>query len=610
MAVPAYSTDLTDITTSFTTGWALTSEGGGGQNALTAPETDDFIQGTQAVSRNPFSSSIRGIIYDNAANVAVAAGDAVFLWWKADVAQALGTKAAGGVSLNLGTSDAIYKKFYVAGNDNYALGGWRCTPIDPSATESALRGSPGAPPYAFFGVAFNVPGAGPSKGFPFKIDMTRHGRQIDVTEGEIANPSTWDALTLFSDDISRNYGIVQGTNTGAEVQGIINWGTAAAGVYSRDSNRSIVFVDTEYTIANFTQLIFNNASSDIEWDAISITALGTNNRGIITVNNNAPFTMTNSTFTGINTTSGGGTNTVLNGSKWSGCNSVSSIGGSYLGCSILSPTVAIDASGFTHNVASDPDGKLNNMTFSKGVSAHHAIEFGSSSLATMTLRGIDFTGFNIANESNDSALYFVDTGADVNWTVNLVGCSGNISYKKVRAGDTVTLVADPVTYKITVQDTDGAVIDAARVFFTVATGGPLFFQASVTITRVGTVATVSHTAHGIANGDKVVIRGVNQSEYYGIHTVSNVTTNTYDYTVAGAPTTPATGTITSSVVLISELTDALGVVSGSRTFASNQPISGNVRKSSSSPYYKTGAIVGTINNTTGLDLTVTLLSDE
>jgi hypothetical protein len=250
------------------------------------------------------------------------------------------------------------------------------------------------------------------------------------------------------------------------------------------------------------------------------------------------------------------------------------------------------------------------MTLSKGVSAHHAIEFGSSSLATMTLRGIDFTGFNIANESNDSALYFVDTGADVNWTVNLVGCSGNISYKKVRAGDTVTLVADPVTYKITVQDTDGAVIDAARVFFTVATGGPLFFQASVTITRVGTVATVSHTAHGIANGDKVVIRGVNQSEYYGIHTVSNVTTNTYDYTVAGAPTTPATGTITSSVVLISELTDALGVVSGSRTFASNQPISGNVRKSSSSPYYKTGAIVGTINNTTGLDLTVTLLSDE
>jgi hypothetical protein len=64
MAVPAYATDLTDITTSFAAGWALVSEGGGGQNALTSPETDDFIQGTNCVSRNPFSSSIRGIIYN------------------------------------------------------------------------------------------------------------------------------------------------------------------------------------------------------------------------------------------------------------------------------------------------------------------------------------------------------------------------------------------------------------------------------------------------------------------------------------------------------------------------------------------------------------------
>ena len=610
MAVPTYTTDLTDITSSFTTGWSLTSEGGGGQNTLTAPETDDFIQGTQSVSRNPFSSSIRGIIYDNVSTVSVATDDAVFIWWKADVAQALATKASGGVSLNLGTSVSVYKKFYVAGNDNYAIGGWRCVPIDPSATQSALRGTPGAPPYDFFGVAYNVPASGPSKGFPFKVDMIRHGRSIDITEGEIANPATWDSLTTFADDTARRWSITQGTDTGAQVQGILNWGTATTAVYSVDVNRAIVFLDTEYTVTDFTQLVFANAGTNIEWDALSITALGTFNRGIISILNNALVDITNSSITGIDTTTGGGTNTVFDGTKWSGCNEVTSSGGSYLGCSILTPTVAVDSAGFVYNVNADPDGELDNMTFSKGTNAHHAIEFGSSSPAAMTLRGCDFSGFNAADGNNDSTLYFVDTGADVDWVISLVGCNGDISFKKVRAGDTVTLVADPVTYKLTVQDTSGVPIQDARVFFPVASGGPLFFEASVTITRVGTVATVTHTDHGLSNGNKIVIRSVDQSEYYGIHTVSNVTTNTYDYTVAGSPTTPATGTITSTYVLISALTDAIGVVSGSRTFASNQPIGGNIRKSSASPYYKTGAIVGTINNTTGLDLTITLLSDE
>ena len=98
MAVPEYATDLTDITTSFTIDWNLVSEGGGGQNSLTAPETDDYIQGTEAVSRNPFSTSIRGVAYDRAA-ITVATDDAVFHWWKADVAAALDSFANGGVHL-------------------------------------------------------------------------------------------------------------------------------------------------------------------------------------------------------------------------------------------------------------------------------------------------------------------------------------------------------------------------------------------------------------------------------------------------------------------------------------------------------------------------------
>ncbi|MBN2476320.1 MAG: lamin tail domain-containing protein [Pirellulales bacterium] len=63
------------------------------------------------------------------------------------------------------------------------------------------------------------------------------------------------------------------------------------------------------------------------------------------------------------------------------------------------------------------------------------------------------------------------------------------------------------------------------------------------ITRVGSTATVTLTAHGYANGDVVDIYGSKQREYNGAFTVANATVNTFQVTVTGAPTSPATGTI-------------------------------------------------------------------
>jgi len=452
MATPAYATDLADIVTVWTVatpGWSLQTEGGGGQNAITAPEQDDFIQGTESVSRNPFSSSIRGMAYDNNATVAVTTDDAVFYWWKADVAQALDDKAAGGVHLTMGIGITDYMKHYIAGKDTYALGGWKCDPIDPNDGGDLDRGTPGTPDYDWFGICFDVPASGPTKGFPFKIDMIRHGRSVDVIDGEIADAASWDKLTVYSDDITRRWGIVQKTDTGAEQQGILNWGTAAALVYSRDSGKSIVFKHTEFTVSDFTQLIFNNGSSDVVWDAMSITALGTHNRGIIIVNDNAAVTITNSAITGIDTTADGGTNSVWDGTKWDGTNAITYLGGSFLGCKILTPTVAIDSYSMLWNVAINPNGKLDGMEFSKGANDHHAISFGTSAPQTMTLTGIAFSGFHVDIQESSSALYFPDTGSDVTWTVNLSGCTGDINYYKERGGDTVLLVADQITFGFT-----------------------------------------------------------------------------------------------------------------------------------------------------------------
>lgn len=69
--------------------------------------------------------------------------------------------------------------------------------------------------------------------------------------------------------------------------------------------------------------------------------------------------------------------------------------------------------------------------------------------------------------------------------------------------------------------------------------------ASITITRVTTVATVTWTAHGTSVGDQVVIAGCTDPAYNGVQTVATVpTANTFTYQVFGSPITPAAGTPT------------------------------------------------------------------
>jgi|GEM_PF-390353 len=64
------------------------------------------------------------------------------------------------------------------------------------------------------------------------------------------------------------------------------------------------------------------------------------------------------------------------------------------------------------------------------------------------------------------------------------------------------------------------------------------------ITSAGGIATVTLPAHGYADGDSVLITGAEQPEYNGVFAISNVTANTFQYSVPGAPPSPATGVIT------------------------------------------------------------------
>lgn len=91
----------------------------------------------------------------------------------------------------------------------------------------------------------------------------------------------------------------------------------------------------------------------------------------------------------------------------------------------------------------------------------------------------------------------------------------------------------------TVPTTAPAIRYLRQTGFTTAAAG-----ATVTIARSGTVATVTHTGHGFSDFDLVAIAGADQAAYNGNKRITLVDANSYTFTVAGAPVTPATGTIT------------------------------------------------------------------
>ena len=176
-------------------------------------------------------------------------------------------------------------------------------------------------------------------------------------------------------------------------------------------------------------------------------------------------------------------------------------------------------------------------------------------------------------------------------------------------GGTVTIV-NSVPVVVTVKDVaTGAVIEGARVLLTSDTGGSLPYQASVTITRASTTATVTHTSHGFSTGQKVLISGASQYEYTGVKTITVTGTNTYTFSVSGSPATPATGTITSTTVLAEDLTDVAGQLTTELRYSSDQPVGGRVRRGTDTPFYRTQRISSTIT-AAGLNLTILMVKDE
>ena len=537
MVAPVYTTDLALITDAeTTTGWSALGTGGAGLN----DETDYYIEGNQCVSKNGWTGAIKGMIFSAGATT-ITTNDAVFVWSKQNNRNLLNSQAAGGVQVLIGSNSNAFDQFYVDGNDSEGsnLAGWRNYAVDPTATPSNTTGSPSGT--SWFGVQWSIGGSGTLKGAPNAIDVIRHGRELRCTDGDGANGyATFDGAASFDSDITRSWGLLTPSLGGYLFHGHFVMGQSGTPVDFRDSNRVITVLEDEFVASTFNEMSIVDASSNVQWTNIQIAHLGTTSPTTLTLDVG--------TFTGVGCRFDGcGTTTFSSGqscqeSTWANSGQVIHGGATLNNSTITGYTGAANSSALLYNVAADPDGEMDGMTFEMGSTATHAIEFGTTSPTDITLRNCTFNGFNSAgtNNQNDSTFHVKRTAGTVN--INLVGCSTDATDFSYRTdGATVNLVVDPVTTLIKVIDANTkANIVGARVLVEADTGGPL---------SVGTD-------------------------------------------------------------IISGVTDANGEISDSRTFASNQPIVGKVRRATSGTLYKQGDISGTINSTTGFSTTVQLIPDE
>lgn len=610
MAAASYTTDLTLISDG-SEGTGSWSARGGGASGLNQ-ETDYYIQGSNCISKNAWASATKGMIHDDGAGITVSADDHVLFWITHLTPNSLANIAAGGLQALIGSSSSAYRHFYVGGADTLPFGGWVLgavgfTSSTATTTADNTTGSPSTT-FRYFGGLANLPSGGPTKGAPFAIDGIRYGRcEARCTAGDLSNGyATFAGAQAALDSTTNLYGLIS-FNGGAYFQsGLFLFGLAATAVDFRDSNKTIFIRDHPGATANFNTFEVRHSSSNVELENIVFKALGTQSPGRWVTTDNAVVVLTGCSFTDMGVF-GFGTNTVVDTCGFNGCDQITHGGADMSGSAIAGYEGTANTSAMIYNVNADPDGEMDNMSFAKGSAATHAIEFGTSSPLSMTLRGCDFNGYNASNSNNDSTFHFKRTGGTV--TLSLVGCTGNVSYRS--DGATISIVQDPVTVTVVSTTTTGTAISGARVLLEAADGtGPLPYQDSVTITRSGTTASVSHTAHGLAAGKKVRIEGSNQWQYNGVFAISNVTVNAYDYTIASDPGTDATGTITATGVVLEGTTDGSGEISDSRTYSSAQPVTGWSRKSSGSPYYKPGSITGEVSATAGLTATAVMALDE
>ena len=601
MAVAAYTTDLTDIADLDTTGGTAVEPNSlytAGRSPI--EDDEDFpIQGTVHASLTQNATGKGGILVPGN-SWTYTSGEYIFGWiiWLAP--STIATQANGGLCMLLGSSSSVFNVYYVGGSDYgaYPYGGWQNFVVDPERTPDENAGTPTA--YHYVGAGANCISK-VSKGNPLGFDVFRYGRgEARITGGTLTDDdATFAGLAAVNDNNNNRWGLFQKIEGGYKYKGKLVIGYGAACNFT-DSDVNIVIDNTEMVDSDFNRIEITTASSVINWTNVSFTALGTVSKGQLEMMDNATFNDTGGVFTDMDTFIYD-TNADITSRTFRRCGQVTQGGGTFTSCIFEESTAAVAM--LVSNLAV----VTKNTFVSNGTG--HAVNLGTIS-STQSVSWDNYeSGYASSDGSTGNETILVNVGSGYTLTINVATGASVPTIYNTGAG-TVNVVAGTVTTKVIVKDsTTKTPIQDVAVTLKAKTAGPLPFEDTVTITRSGNTATVSHTAHGFSTGQKVEIKGAVQNEYNRIKTVTYIDDDSYSYTVLGSPTTPATGTIKATAIIIDGVTDSNGEISDSRTLSADQDVIGKAQKGSTPPVYKPQNIDTTINSGNGVTISLLLIED-
>jgi hypothetical protein len=597
MAAASYTTDLTTLSTAqATTGWSEpgTWLAGGTPTA----ETDYFINGTSCVSKTYNAAGLGGLVYTAGAGVTIPTDGAFLCWQYFAAPNALANLANGGIRLIVGSSTTAFKSWYLGGSDTYQYGGWQNLAVSPTLTADATVGSPTATLLTFGWAANNSNAV--SKGNPFASGALRYGRcESRINGGDLANGyATFAGFAAQNDNTTNRWGLIQAVDGGYLWQGLMTLGYTSA-VDFRDSNTQIIVANTSKVTANFNRIEIRNASTRVDWTGISFLALGSVSKGRLEMVDNADVNIDACSFTNMDTFSFQ-SNATINDSVFRRCGIVTLGGAAFDGCTFDRAT------GTTAVIGTPAQSELVVNTSFVSDGTGYAMEI-TGTATTISMSGNNFAGYASVNGSTGNEAIFVNIATGT-MTINII--NGGTTPSIRTAGATVNIVAGAVNAKAKSVTETGVAISNARVHLEAMAGGPFPAGAIVTISNSGTTATVTHTAHGLLTNDKIIIRGASLDANNGVFSITVTSANAYTYTMLSAPGSSPTGSINATFVVLNGLTDVNGEITMSRVFPSDQPVTGQIRKSSGSPFYKNAALTGIVDNATGGTFTGVMISDD
>lgn len=428
MAVSSGLTSLED----FETGGTYVNIGGGpgaGDN------TDIIIEGSQSGARREDNQTDHGFWADTGANNDLsAAGTHVKFWyWHTHFA------VASDFRFYLGTGTANNYEYYPWPATEYpSTGGWVPVWVEVGNASGVPTGTLTTSQIRYFGVSCDTPNVGGAAQNQV-VDEIMYG-----TTG-----LTWSGVGGdFSDFRTYETSNVEGvllTRAGVDFcYARLTLGDSSATGFS-DSDGQLIFPDQALVSTTFMGLTVDlqNASTAIDLTDYLIAsgdpAGATNRPDLLVTGTSGTFDLTGVILNGLRVIEIGDnctlTSCTVNNSGQIDAAANGTAGAVLDNCTIQNYTGSAGTAAVLWNVNADPDGNLDDCTFVKGTGTVHAIEFGTSSPTTMTLRGIQFSGYNASNGQNDSAIYIARNSGTV--TINIVGGGNTPSYRT--AGATVVI---------------------------------------------------------------------------------------------------------------------------------------------------------------------------